>query len=408
MNLPFFIARRYFFSRKKKSFINVISIISMLVVAIGTMSLIIVLSVFNGLEGLLRGMYGTVDPQLVVRARLGKSFAYDQSLEQRVATVPGVERITGVLEDNVLLKYNAAQRVARVKGVSADFEEADRLDAYLVYGDGRLMKNDIAYAILGRGVQYDLSVNPASDLYTLQMYYPKDIRPGVTNPERMFNLRHILPASVFAIEKSYDENLVFVPLAFAEELFDKKGQRSALEIGVVDGFSLTAVRDELRKVLGAEYEVLSTDELHADLYRILSMEKFFVFLTFSLIIAIASINIFFALTMLAIDKRKDVAILGAQGATPGLIRRIFLYEGCIVAFTGAFTGLLLGLLVCVLQQQFGWVTMGVQTAIVDAYPVKILPLDIAYTMACIVCITLASAVHPALGAARNMRLQELQ
>ncbi|WP_421891848.1 ABC transporter permease [Marinoscillum sp.] len=408
MNLAYFIAKRYFLSKKKKSFINVISIISMLVVAIGTMALIIVLSVFNGLEGLLRNLYGTVDPNLVVSANVGKSFVYGPDISKKVNSLEEILSITEVLEDNVLIKYNNAQRVARVKGVSESFIEQGRLEDYLVFGDLKLTSNDISYAIVGRGVQYDLSINPKNDFYTIQMYFPDEVRPGMLNPEKMYRLKNILPGGVFAVEKSYDENLVYVPIRFAEDLFNKKGKRNHLELQLVPSAKPNEVKKKLQDLLGPSFLVQSNDEIHGDLYRVLSYEKFFVFLTFSIIIAIASINIFFSLNMLVLDKKKDVAILAAQGASRGLITKIFLLEGCIVAFTGAFTGLLLGLLVSFVQQEFGLVTMGMQTAIIDAYPVKVQWMDVFLTVLSIIVITIVTSIQPALSASKSITMTDLQ
>lgn len=385
-----------------------ISIISMLVVAIGTMALIIVLSVFNGLEGLLRNLYGTVDPNLVITTRIGKSFEYTEELKSVLIDDPLVAGITEVLEDNALIRYNKAQRVARVKGVSEDFIQQGKMKEYIVYGEHKLYEDNIAYAILGRGVQYDLSVNPTNDFYTLQMYFPEDIGPGVVNPDRMYKVKNILPGSVFAVEKYYDENYVYVPIAFAESLFNKEGQRSALEIELSEGTTSNEAKEKLGKLLGEAFLVQSNEEIHGGLYKILKYEKFFVFLTFSVIIAIASINIFFSLTMLAIDKKKDIAILAAQGASSRLVRNIFLLEGCIVAFTGAATGLLLGLLISYLQQEFGFISMGVQSAIIDAYPIKIEWMDALLTVLCIVVITIITAIQPAVKASRNIEVKTLQ
>ncbi|MEQ8552680.1 MAG: FtsX-like permease family protein [Cyclobacteriaceae bacterium] len=408
MNLSYFIAKRYFLSKKKKSFINVISIISMLVVAIGTMALIIVLSVFNGMEGLLRDLYGTIDANLVIVPVEGKSFDYTDELKNKVQNTNGVVYITEVLEDNALIKYNNAQRVAMIKGVSQSFIDQGRLDNYLVFGELKLVEDNIAYAIVGRGVQYDLSINPKNEYYTMQVYYPDKIRPGMMNPDKMYRFKNIIPSGVFAVEKSYDENLVYVPVQFAEELFGKANRRSSLEIQVTSPEIRNRIKVELDQKLGENFNVVTNEELHGGLYRVLAYEKFFVFLTFSVIIAIASINIFFSLNMLVIDKQKDIAILTAQGASRKLIRNVFLTEGCIVAFTGAFTGLGLGLLISYLQQEFGLVSMGMEFAIIDAYPVKIEWMDVFFTVLCIILITIITSIQPAINAAKNIKLTELQ
>lgn len=408
MKLAYFIAKRYFLSKKKKSFINVISIISMLVVAVGTMALIIVLSVFNGLENLLRLTYGTVEPNLTVTATAGKSFEYTDVLKTLLTDYPKTASVTEVLEDNVLIKYNKAQRIARVKGVSENFVDLNRLDDYIVYGELKLKENNVPYAILGRGVQYDLSVNPANDFYTLQMWFPQDVGPAVVNPERMFTIKHILPGSVFAVEKTIDETYVFVPIDFAEALFSKKGRRSALELQLAAGSDHDVVKADLQQLLGNDFKVQSNEELHGGLYKILRYEKFFVFLTFSVIIGIASINIFFSLTMLALDKKKDVMVLMAQGASKKLIRNIFLFEGCIVAFAGAFSGLGLGLLISYIQQEFGLISMGLTAAISEAYPVKIEWFDVVLTVLCIIVITIITAIQPAIKASRSIDVKMLQ
>jgi lipoprotein-releasing system permease protein len=383
----------------------------MVVVAIGTMALIIVLSVFNGLEGLLRNLYGTVDPNLVVSAAYGKSFEYPTSLKTSIQSLDGVQSITEVVEDNALIKYKEAQRVAKIKGVSESFIEEGRLVDAIALGDFQLKKGTTNFAILGRGIQYDLSVDVTNDFYPLQIYYPKNISPGAVGPEqimKMVNTENILPGAVFAVEKSYDENYVFVPIDFAIKLFGYEGKRTSLEIELSPAFSVEEVKQNLQSTLGDGFLVQTNAEIHGDLYKILEIEKLFVFLIFSIIIAIASINIFFSLTMLAIDKKKDVAILSAQGASSKLIRNIFLYEGCIVAFSGAFVGLVLGLGISYFQQTFGVISMGMQTSILDAYPVKILPGDVLYTVLCIIVITIITSIQPALKASKNIELHQLQ
>jgi lipoprotein-releasing system permease protein len=407
VNLSLFIARKYFLSRKKKSFINVISLISMLVVGMGTMALIIVLSVFNGLEGLLRELYGNFDPALQITAKEGKSFTYDRQLEQQLTETEGVELITEVIEDNVLLKYKNAQRVVRMKGVSEHFMRQDRLNQSIVYGEPRLRMGQVNYAIIGRGIQYDLSINPENDFYTLQVYYPRDIGPGVVDPTRLYRAQNILPGGVFAIEKYYDENYFFVPLSFAQNLLQYGDRRTALELSTTADVNLKTLKNELQTKLGDQFVVRLGEELHEDLYKILKIEKLFVFLIFSLVIGIASINIYFSLTMLALDKKRDLSILSAQGASNRLIRNIFLAEGAIVAFTGAITGLVLGLTISFLQQHFGFISMGMQTTVMDAYPVKVEAFDVMISCVCILVITLLASLQPAKLAVKNISLTNL-
>jgi lipoprotein-releasing system permease protein len=379
----------------------------MLVVGIGTMALIIVLSVFNGLEGLLRNLYGSFDPQIYIVPAEGKSFEYDEMLMQQLADHPEVLNITEVIEDNVLIKYKNSQRVVRMKGVSEGFLEEGRIQRSLVYGEAKLQDETLNYAIIGRGIQYDLSINPDNDFYTIQVYYPKNIKPGVLNPSSIYTVKHIMPSGIFAIEKYYDENYLFVPVGFARDLLGYGTKRTSIEIGLVTGTHPASVKTQLQDLLGPEFVVKLGDEIHQDLYKILKIEKLFVYIIFSLIIGIASINIYFALTMLVIDKRRDIAILSAQGATQSLIRRIFMYEGSIVAMTGAIVGMILGLGISLLQQEYKIISMGAQTTVIDAYPVKVELLDVLFSMGCIVIITLLAAIQPAKKASKKIALRTL-
>lgn len=379
----------------------------MFVVGIGTMALIIVLSVFNGLEDLLRNLYGNFDAQIIVQPVQGKSFAVEDSLREKIEAHRSVSMLTEVVEDNVLIKYQNSQRVVRMKGVSDNFLMQGRIDAGIVSGEPRLQEGDINYAIIGRGIQYDLSINTANDFFTLQLYYPRDIGPGVVDPGRLYRVRHVMPASIFAIEKYYDENYIFVPVELAADLLQYGNKRTSLEIELKEGFDDVTAKSELGSLLGDDYEVILGMEQHEDLYKILRIEKLFVFVIFALVIAIASINIYFSLTMLVIEKQKDIAILYAQGATSRMIRRIFLAEGSLIAFTGAFIGMFLGLAIAYSQQHFGVISMGMETTIMDAYPVKVEALDVAFSAVTIVFITFLASIQPAIKASQQSLLSEL-
>ncbi len=407
MNLPFFIARKYFLSKKKKNFINVISIISMLVVGISTMALIIVLSVFNGLEDLLRNTYSTFDPQIVIMPSKGKSFVFDTDLKEKIEKTEGVSSITEVIEMKALIRYKNAERVVTLKGVSENFLQEKRLDNSIVYGNAKLKEGEINYAIVGRGVQYDLSINPNNDFYSMQVYYPRNIDPGAVNPSRMVKIQYIIPSAIFAIEKYYDENYVFVPLEFTRDLSDYGEKRSSLEVSLDPDVGLVEARERIVSSLGTDYTIKLSEELHEDLYKILRIEKLFVFVIFSLIIGIASINIYFSLTMLAIDKKKDMMILTSMGASTNLVRNIFLAEGGIVALSGAMVGMFLGIAISYIQQEFGIVSMGMQTTIMDAYPVKIEPGDVLSTALCIIVITILASIAPSRLAIKKISIQDL-
>ncbi|MFP4340021.1 MAG: FtsX-like permease family protein [Cyclobacteriaceae bacterium] len=404
MNLSFLIAKRYFRSKKKKNFIQVISNISMIGVAIGTMALVVVLSVFNGLEDLIRESYNTFDPEIKIVPRSGKTFAVSDSLINVLEQIEGVDLVTEVIEDNALVRYQDAQMVVKLKGVSDNFVEQERLNRAMIFGELVLEKDGEDFAILGRGVQYTLSVSPSNDFYALQVFSPRRETESGFNPDpmtRYFKRRNIMPGGIFAIEKQFDANYVIVPLDFASSLFDYDDERTALEIKTTAEASIAKVEERIEEALGNRLEVLNSDEQHASLLRAIRIEKLFVYLTFSFILAVASFNIFFSLSMLAIDKKKDIAMLFAMGATKRIVRRVFIYEGAIIAAIGAVTGLSIGLLICWAQQTFGLVSMGMQTAIVDAYPVKMQFSDFFFTAVSITLITFLAAYRPAAIAART-------
>lgn len=379
----------------------------MCAVAVGTMSLVVVLSVFNGLEDLIRSLYSSFDAEIKVTASVGKSFIMSDSLLQKIKAAEGVGIITEVVEDNALLKYKETQMVVKMKGVSDNFIEQQRMDSAIVYGQLKLKENNINYAIIGRGVQDALSIAPASNFYALQVFYPKNLKGATLDPSKAVNRKSIMPGAVFAIEKQYDENYIFVPLEFALELTEYGNKRTSLEIKTAQGKSMRQVKKNLQQALGNDFLVLDSDEQHSSLLKAIKIEKLFVFITFSFILAVASFNIFFSLSMLAIEKQKDIAVLYAMGATKQIIRKIFLSIGGIIAFIGAATGLFLGFILCYLQEVYELVPMGMQTSVLYAYPVKMQAGDFVLTGASIIIITFLASYRPAVIATKNDPLSNL-
>jgi len=406
MNFPFLVARRYFRSKKKKNFIQIISNISMVGVAVGTMALIVVLSVFNGLEDLIKASKSTFDPEIKIVPVRGKTFLATDSLLNVIQQIPGVDVVTQVIEDNAMARYQDAQMIVKLKGVSDNFMQQQRLNQAMIHGDLTLKKDEINYAIMGQGVQYTLSIAPSNEFYAMQLLTPRQAASSSGfNPDpmnRYFKRKNIMPGGVFANEKEYDASYVIVPIRFAQQLFDYGEERTALEIKTDDNISVSRVEDQLEKLLPPEeYQVLNSDEQHASLLRAVKWEKLFVYVTFSFILAIASFNIFFSLSMLAIDKRKDIAMLFAMGAQQRTVKSIFILEGVIIALLGAGSGLLGAVIICWVQQTFGIVSMGMQTAIVDAYPVKMEAADFMFTALSISLITFLASYRPAIIASRT-------
>jgi lipoprotein-releasing system permease protein len=408
LNLPLFIAKRYFFSKRKKNFINLISILSMVGVAFSTAALIIVLSVFNGLEDLLRSLNSSFDPELKIEIVKGKSFEVDDVLRKKIEAIEGVEIVTDVIEDYAYMRYRDADMVVTIKGVSDNFMDQHRLDGHIVDGRLRLVENGVNYAIIGRGIQYALSIGIENNIYPLQVFYIKSANASIFDVSKIYRRKNIEPGSVFSIEKNYDENYVFLPLSFAQELLDYGDKRTSLEIKTVAGANIKKVQSRIKDLLGERFSVLTNEEQHKDLYKLLKMEKLFVFISLTLLILVSSINIFFSLMMLVIDKKKDVAILSAMGASPMLIKRIFLSEGALIAFLGAAIGLLLGGAICWLQDQYGLVGMGMENALVANYPIKLKSIDFVTTSSVVIAITFLISFYPASLAGKSFSTKELQ
>ncbi len=378
----------------------------MIGVCVGTMALVIVLSVFNGLEDLFRSLYGTFNSQIQVKAAEGKFFEFDKALLTKVQSVEGVESVAEVIEDNVVITYRDAQMVVKMRGVSNNFLQQNGLDSVVVAGKLVLQEDGRDYAILGSGVQFILSVSLADEINPMQIWYPNNTKKTIdlNSPNAIFR-KSISPGAVFAIEQQYDNNYIFVPLTFAQELTQAGNKRTSLEVKLSPEASIKKVQNALKEKLGAAYMVQNRDEQHANLLRAIQIEKLFVYITFSFILAIASFNIFFSLTMLAIDKQKDVAVLYAMGASPGFIKKLFITEGAIIACIGAVTGIILGFVICWLQQTFGIVSMGMQTSVVDAYPVQMRAGDFARVTLTIIIIVFVASYFPAKKASKNTSIK---
>lgn len=372
----------------------------MFVVGFSTMALIIILSVFNGLEDLLRDLYGSFDPEIKIESKLGKSFEINSQIVEDLKSIPGVDQVVFVIEDNAYVKYNQAEMVAVIKGVSSNYLKANRIEKKIVEGKLSLWNGNVPMAVVGQGVQYSLGVSPSNDFTTLQVYYPKNLRSKSLNMSNTMTKKNLQVAGVFAIERQFDEKYIIVPINFAAELLHYENKVTSLEVTTAKGSDLTVVQNAIQDHLGKDFSVLNEDQQHAVILRTVKIEKLFVFLTFIFIIGVSSINIFFALSMLAIDKKKDIGMLFAMGASQKQVRQVFLSEGAIISLTGALFGLVVGFILILLQQHVGLVRMGLQTSVIDFYPVELQIQDFLFTAASIVGITVLASIRPAIMASR--------
>jgi lipoprotein-releasing system permease protein len=377
------------------------------VVAFSTAALIIVLSVFNGLGDLLRSVNGAFDPELRIEAAKRKTFEVNDKLLTDLRATEGVDLLSEVIEDYAYVRYLDLDMPVIIRGISDNFTEQGRFDNNMVAGKLALHHDSIPFAIVGEGVKSNLKINITDDMHTLQVFYIRNVSGGSLDPSRMYARKSIRPGGVFSIEKNFDENYIFLPLDFTQELLNYGNRRTWLEVKTTPGANIEAVKKRLSTMLGDDFKILTNEEQHQDLYRLLQLEKLFATLALASLIVVGSINIFFSLMMLAIDKKKDISVLFALGAYPQFIRKIFISEGAIISFTGAVLGLILGGLICFLQDQFGLVGMGMENAIVTAYPVKMQWSDFMVTSGLVIAVTFLTSFYPASLAAKSYSIQNL-
>lgn len=400
MNFPFFIARRYVFSKKSTNAINVISAISVVGVAVGTMALVIVLSVFNGFHDLVASFFTNFDPQIELVPTQGKTAPADDPLLDQIRKMPEVGVHTDVLEDHGLAVYGDRQQMVTVMGVDENFTQLTNISDIL-YGDGEfsLQAANLFYAIPGIRLAQDMGLGARFEGY-LKLYAP--VRRGqiteLADPSEGFVVDSLIsPGVVFAVNQAkYDRDRVICSIGFARRLFDQDGMLSSLQIRLKPGSDLGAVKKQMREIVGSKYRVLDRFEQQSDTFNIMQIEKVlaYVFLTF--ILMVACFNIISSLSMLIIDKKADAATLRNLGATDKQIRSIFLFEGRIISAIGAVVGILLGLLLCWLQQEFGLVHMGDSAGsfVVNAYPVSVHYDDVAIVFVTVLLIGWAAAWIP--------------
>ena len=368
--------------------------------AVAAAAMIIVLSGFNGMEEFLKSLFVSFDPDLRLIPTSGKSLVYEQLPLDRIKKVDGVLHLTPVLEEKVLLRYKEKKTIAKIKGVGPNFFEQNELQHKIVRGVGVLERDSINYAIVGIGIQYRLGVVVDDAFFPLQVIFPKRTKSINVVPETAFNQMVIMPSGVFALEKQYDEQYVFVPLSFAQEILSAKGRVSSVELKLKPGTDVDAAKTAIAALVGDSFKILDRDEQNHVQLKVLKTEKLIAYFILTVIILISSLNIFLCLTMLVIEKKHDLAVLKSLGADAKLVFRIFIYEGFIMSILGGVLGVLLGLLFCYLQMKFQLARLGTETAILDAYPIKIELFDVMLAFATILIITLLASIVPSAKASK--------
>ncbi|HPT04734.1 MAG TPA: ABC transporter permease [Bacteroidales bacterium] len=396
MNFSLFIARRYLFARKSHHIINIISGVSVAGVTIGTMALIVVLSVFNGFENIVVSLFNSFDPDLKITVNEGKTFNNIDLPAADIRKIPGVVRYTEVVEENALLRYGEKQYIATIKGVDDGFINKNPIDSMIAEGDFVLTRGENNFAVAGYGVAYFLGINLNNVNEFLTVYVPKRGSSFSVNPEEAFNTQMIYPSGIFSIQQDFDSKYVIVPLRFARGLLDYKNEVTSVEIGLAKGADIDKVQSEVKKLSGSKFTVKNRFQQQEVLYKIMKSEKWAVFLILAFILLIATFNVIGSLSMLILDKTEDIAVLRSMGADNKLIRKIFLTEGLFISLGGALLGLILGFIICFIQQKFGIVRL--QSAdssfVISAYPVQMKILDFVYVFLTVFAIGIATAWYP--------------
>jgi len=370
VNTPFYIAKRYLFAKKSTNAINLISGISMVGVMVGSAALIIILSVFNGLEVTILNMFNTMTPELAIVPAKGKTFNPDTKYFNQLKNSNDIYSFTEVLQENALLKYNNKQAVGMVKGVSSDYLKNPKLDSTIREGRFVLSNKSGYSSVIGSALQTYLAVNTVDPFTELEIYSPKkNIAVNNINPADDFVNKSIRVSGVFEVQQEFDNGIV-VPLDFARALLGEEKNVSSIEINLKPGVNVDKFQKEMEEKAGPTFEIRNRAEQNRSLYHILNTEKWAVYIILTFILIIAIFNIIGSLTMLVIDKVKDIAILSSLGASKKLIKRIFLLEGMMITMSGCVLGLIIGLIFYFLQHNYGLIKMGEEnTTLISSYPI---------------------------------------
>jgi len=378
MNFSLYIAKRYLFSRKSRNAINIISAISILGVATGTAALIIVLSVFNGFDGLLKKLYSSFDPDIKITSEKSKTFVPDTQYLKDLESLYFVDAYSLTIEENALLEYDDQQIIASMKGVDSNFSYVTGLDTMLIDGEFTLEYYDSPVAILGRAIAGRLNIG-LDMLMPMKIHIPSrtaEVKGNFQDVQSIINTGNIYPIGVFSIQQDYDEKYIIVPLKFAQNILEYNNNISAIEVKINNTENLSKVKTQIKNIFGESFKVADRQEQHEFLYKVLKSEKWAIFMIMVFIVLIASFNIVGSLTMLIIDKKKDISILQSLGAETKTVRRVFFMQGMFISLIGTLTGLLLGGIICYIQQTYDIISLGKGGSyIINAYPVLMKGLD---------------------------------
>lgn len=374
MNLPFYIAKRYLFSKKSHNAINVISAISVCGVALATLALVCTLSVFNGFHDLISSFFTHFDPDLKIETIKGKVFTPDGDVVRAIEATDGVEVVSLTLEDNAVAKYKESQAMVTIKGVDDNFQALTHIEEILHGNPEFKLYDEYAdYGIIGQGLMYLLGTG-VQPFDPIEVYAPrKGGKVNLTNPMANFQRAPLYsPGTIFNINDSrYASSYIIASLDYARKLFGYTSEVTGIEVRLADEADVSRVKEALQATVGDTFTVKDRYEQQEATFKVVKMEKFITYLFLCFILMVACFNIISSVSMLILDKRDNASTLRSLGATDGMVSRIFIYEGNLIALIGALVGLVLGIILCLLQQKFGFIGLGDGQFVVSAYPVRV-------------------------------------
>ncbi|MFT5667588.1 MAG: lipoprotein-releasing system permease protein [Vicingaceae bacterium] len=392
MNLPFYIAKRYLVAKKSQNAINIISWISVFSVAVGTFALVVVLSAFNGLEKLVESLFESFDTDVRIELKKGKTFDANTVNYAVLTQIKGVKNYTKVLKEVCGVRYKGQQTIVQIKGVDESYLEMSNIGSNIVEGKKLLNKDNINYAIVGYGIGLQLGLTVDTGVENMTIYAPKRGKISTLNAMNSFYRKQISPAAIFYLSPEYDNKYIITPLSFAQDLLKYDNKISSIEITAEEEADLEELSQRLSTFFGNNFSIKSRLEFNQLLYKTNKTEKWVTFLILVFILMIAAFNILSSLSMLIIDKKKDITTLTHLGATKKLIRQIFFLEGILINLTGAISGMILGVIVCLLQEHVGLITL--ENGIVDYYPVSLNPVELIYILITVLVIGLLTSWYP--------------
>ena len=405
MRLAPFIAGRYLFAKKSHNVINIISAISAIGMAIGTAALIIILSVYNGFDSLIRTMMSNVEPDLLITPATGKAFVAEGETYDWIYEQPTVKSMCCVLQEQVFINYDGKQGLAKAKGVDWVYEDESSLKDCITDGEFKLNKGDIPLAVVGAGLAYEMQISPRF-LSPIEIYFPSRTRKiSLANPASAIESIKVWPSGLFSVNTDIDKELIILPIGKMQELLEYDNEVSGVEIRLTeeaDSKEMRRLQKEISKQLGPDFKVKDRFQQNESLYKMMKYEKAAIYMILIFVILIIAFNIFGSLTMLIIEKRSDIRTLKSMGATDRLVKRIFVLEGWMISLSGLAAGLVIGILFSLLQQWFGFIKMP-GYFVIQAYPIILSWSDVALTAFGVAAIGYLIALIPANTLSRRSR-----